>query len=156
HDRGLAAVNIEDVVRPATMVPETKDLAALLTEFRRTNQHMAIVIDEYGTMEGIVTLEDLLEEIVGEIADEVDLPYETVEHVDEHRRGIDGTFTTDDYSEEFKVVLPMEDFHTVGGFVFGALGRPAEPGDEVRHNGMLFHVEAVDGQRIDRLRVTFE
>jgi putative hemolysin len=156
HDRGLAAVNIADVVRPVTMVPETKDLAALLTEFRRTNQHMAIVIDEYGTMEGIVTLEDLLEEIVGEIEDEFDLPDETVEQVDEDTIRIDGTFTIDDFNEQFKVDLPVADFHTVGGFVFGALGRPAEPGDEVRHDGMLFHVEAVEGQRIDRLRVTFE
>ncbi len=67
HERGIAAVNIEELLRPASMVPETKGLVALLTEFKRTNQHMAIVIDEYGTMEGIVTLEDLLEEIVGEI-----------------------------------------------------------------------------------------
>src|SRR5581483_10610729 len=78
HDRGIVAVNLEMLVRPAYMVPETKDLGALLTDFRRTNQHMAVVMDEYGSMEGIVTLEDLLEEIVGEIEDEFDLPDETV------------------------------------------------------------------------------
>src|SRR5437763_3242456 len=83
HDDGLSSVHIESLIRPAYMVPETKDLAALLTEFRRTNQHMAIVIDEYGSMEGIVTLEDLLEEIVGEIEDEFDLPDETVERIAE-------------------------------------------------------------------------
>ena len=131
HDRGIAAVDLEQLLRPATMVPETKDLAALLTEFRRTNQHMAIVIDEYGTMEGIVTLEDLLEEIVGEIEDEFDLPDETVERVDEDTVRIDGTFTIDDFNEQFDVELPDEDYHTVAGFVFGALGRAAEPGDEV-------------------------
>jgi CBS domain containing-hemolysin-like protein len=155
HDRGLAAVRIEDLVRPATMVPETKDLAALLTEFRRTNQHMAIVIDEYGEMEGIVTLEDLVEEIVGEIEDEFDLPDETVEQVDEDTVRIDGTFSIDDFNEQFGVELPVEDFHTIGGFVFGALGRPAEPGDEVTHDGMVFRVDSVEGQRIDRLTVTF-
>ena len=137
------------------MVPETKDLAALLTEFRRTNQHMAIVIDEYGTVEGIVTLEDLLEEIVGEIEDEFDLPDETVRA---GRRGhvrIDGTFTIDDFNEQFGTDLPGEDFHTVAGFVFGALGRAAEPGDEVTHDGIAFRVDSVEGQRIDRLTVTF-
>src|SRR5437899_2032040 len=101
-DRGLAAVEVEQLVRPAYVVPETKDLAALLTEFRRTNQHMAIVIDEYGGMEGIVTLEDLLEEIVGEIEDEFDLPDESVEQVDEDTIRIDGTFPIDDFNEQFQ------------------------------------------------------
>jgi putative hemolysin len=156
HDRGLAEVDIEEVIRPATMVPETKDLGMLLSEFRRTNQHMAIVIDEYGNMEGIVTLEDLLEEIVGEIEDEFDLPDDTVEQVDEDTVRIDGTFTIDDFNEQFELDLPDEDFHTVGGFVFGALGRPAEPGDEVQHNGVQFHVDSIEGHRIERLTVTFE
>jgi CBS domain containing-hemolysin-like protein len=149
-------VDLEAVLRPATMVPETKDLAALLTEFRRTNQHMAIVLDEYGAVEGIVTLEDLLEEIVGEIEDEFDLPDETVERVDEDTIRIDGTFSIDDFNEEFKVDLPIEDYHTVAGFVFGQLGRVAEPGDEVAHDGIVFHVDSVEGQRIDRITVTFD
>src|SRR5262249_30906750 len=130
-------------------------LAALLTEFRRTNQHMAIVIDEYGSMEGIVTLEDLLEEIVGEIEDEFDLPDETVERVDDDTIRIDGTFPIDDFNEQFGVDLPHEDYHTVAGFVFGALGRAALPGDEVSHDGMHFRVDSVEGQRIDRLTITF-
>jgi putative hemolysin len=155
HERGIAAVNIEELLRPATMVPETKDLTALLTEFRRTNQHMAIVIDEYGTMEGIVTLEDLLEEIVGEIEDEFDLPDETVEQIDEATIRVDGTFPIDDFNEQFHADLPVTDFHTIAGFVFGALGRTAEPGDEVRHDGIVFRVDSVEGQRIDRLTVTF-
>jgi CBS domain containing-hemolysin-like protein len=155
HDPETKRVDLEELVRPATMVPETKDLAALLTEFRRTNQHMAIVIDEYGAVEGIVTLEDLLEEIVGEIEDEFDLPDETVERVDEDTIRIDGTFSIDDFNEEFDVELPIEDYHTVAGFVFGQLGRTAEPGDEVSHDGVVFHVDSVEGQRIDRLTVKF-
>ena len=147
---------METLVRPAYMVPETKDLGALLTEFRRTNQHMAIVIDEYGSMEGIVTLEDLLEEIVGEIEDEFDLPDETVERIDEDTIRIDGTFPIDDFNEQFDCELPDEDYHTVAGFVFGELGRTAEPGDEVQHDGLLFRVDSVEGQRIDRLMVTFQ
>ena len=156
HDRGIVAVDLESIVRPAYMVPETKDLAALLTEFRRTNQHMAVVIDEYGSMEGIVTLEDLLEEIVGEIEDEFDLPDETVERIDDDTIRIDGTFPIDDFNERFGTDLPQDDYHTVAGFVFGALGRGALPGDDVSHDGVTFTVDSVEGQRIDRLTVKFQ
>src|SRR3954469_985565 len=156
HDRGIVSVDLESLVRPAYMVPETKDLGALLTEFRRTNQHLAIVIDEYGSMEGIVTLEDLLEEIVGEIEDEFDLPDETVERVDDDTIRIDGTFPIDDFNEQFSCELPVEDFHTVAGFVLGQLGRAAEPGDEIEHDGATFRVDSVEGQRIEKLRVKFQ
>jgi putative hemolysin len=155
HERGFAAVDIKEIIRPALMVPETKDLAALLAEFRRTQQHLAVVINEYGTMEGIVTLEDLVEEIVGEIEDEFDVPEDSVERVDEDTVRVDGTFNIDDFNAEFGCDLPAEDYHTVGGFVFGELGRPAEPGDEVTHDGMVFRVDSVEGQRIERLTVTF-
>src|SRR5207237_311286 len=125
HDRGIVDVDLESLVRPAYMVPETKDLGALLTEFRRTNQHLAVVIDEYGSMEGIVTLEDLLEEIVGEIEDEFDLPDETVEQIDDDTIRVDGTFTIDDFNERFNCDLPHEDYHTLAGFLFGRHGAPA-------------------------------
>jgi CBS domain containing-hemolysin-like protein len=156
RDRGMHEVRIEDIVRPTHIVPETKDLAALLTEFRRTNQHMAIVVDEYGEMEGIVTLEDLLEEIVGEIEDEFDLPDESIEQIDEDTVKLDGTFPIDDFNERFHTDLPHEDYHTVGGFVFGQLGRQPEIGDDVSHDGMRFDVLDVDGSRINKLAVTFE
>jgi CBS domain containing-hemolysin-like protein len=156
RDRGMEHVQIEDIVRPAHIVPETKDLAALLTEFRRTNQHMAIVVDEYGDMEGIVTLEDLLEEIVGEIEDEFDLPDESVEQVDDDTIKIDGTFPIDDFNERFHTDLPAEDYHTVAGFVFGLLGRQPEVGDDVSHDGMRFDVLEVEGSRIGKIAVTFE
>src|SRR5438105_6518828 len=152
----MEEVKVEDLVRPAHMVPETKDLAAWLTEFRRANQHMAIVIDEYGEMEGIVTLEDLLEEIVGEIEDEFDLPDESIEQVDDDTIRIDGTFPIDDFNERFHTDLPAEDYHTMAGFVFGLLGRAPEVGDDVSHDGMRFDVLEVEGSRIDRLAVTFE
>jgi putative hemolysin len=155
YDRGIEGVVVEELVRPAHMVPETKDLAALLAEFRRLNQHMAIVIDEYGAMEGIVTLEDLLEEIVGEIEDEFDLPDESVERLDEDTIRIDGTFPIDDFNEQFHTDLPMEDFHTVAGFVFGLLGRAPEEGDEVSHDGLVFRVDTLEGTRIDKLAVKF-
>jgi putative hemolysin len=156
HDRGIGDVDVESLVRPAYMVPETKDLGALLTEFRRTNQHLAVVIDEYGALEGIVTLEDLLEEIVGEIEDEFDLPDETVERVDDDTIRIDGTFPIDDFNERFDTDLPQDDYHTVAGFVFGLLGRAALPGDQVSYDGIAFTVDSVEGQRIDRLTVKFQ
>ncbi|MDX6453090.1 MAG: magnesium and cobalt exporter, family [Gaiellaceae bacterium] len=156
HDRGIVDVDLESLVRLAYMVPETKDLGALLTEFRRTNQHMAVVIDEYGSMEGIVTLEDLLEEIVGEIEDEFDLPDETVERIDDETIRIDGTFPIDDFNERYGCNLPQDDYHTIAGFVFGQLGRAAEPGDEIAFEGLTFTVESVEGQRIDRLKVKFQ
>ncbi|HEX3255016.1 MAG TPA: hemolysin family protein, partial [Gaiellaceae bacterium] len=155
YDRGIDNVVLEELVRPAHVVPETKDLAAMLAEFRRQNQHMALVVDEYGAFQGIVTLEDLLEEIVGEIEDEYDLPDESVERVDDTHIRIDGTFPIDDFNEQFKAELPQEDYHTVAGFVFGELGRAAEQGDEVLHDGMRFHVLDVDGPRIERLEVEF-
>jgi putative hemolysin len=155
YANGIKNVDIGALVRPAFMVPETKDLAAMLAEFRRANQHIAIVVDEYGSFQGIVTLEDLLEEIVGEIEDEYDLPDESVERVDESRIRIDGTFPIDDFNEQFDQELPQDDYHTVAGFVFGALGRAAESGDEVLHDGLRFHVLDVDGPRIERLEVEF-
>jgi len=156
RERGMHDVKIEGIVRPAHIVPETKDLAALLSEFRRTNQHMAIVVDEYGEMEGIVTLEDLLEEIVGEIEDEFDLPDESVEQIDDDTIKIDGTFPIDDFNDRFHTDLPVEDYHTVAGFVFGLLGRQPEVGDDISHDGMRFDVLEVEGSRINKLAVTFE
>jgi magnesium and cobalt exporter, CNNM family len=156
NERGGAVhVRLEELVRPAHMVPETKDLAALLYEFRRTKEHMAIVIDEYGAMEGIVTLEDLLEEIVGEIEDEFDLPDESVERLDDRTIRIDGTYPIDDFNEVFSTKLPIEDFHTVAGFVFGLLGRAPEAGDRVVHDGLHFTVVEIEGSRIERLEVEF-
>jgi putative hemolysin len=154
-DRGIANVRVEQILREPYIVPETKDLAAMLTEFRRTNQHMAIVVDEYGAMQGIVTLEDLLEEIVGEIEDEFDLPDESVERIDDDTIRIDGTFPIDDFNEQFGTQIPIEDFHTMGGFVFGLLGRAPGVGDSIDFDGMRIDVVEVEGSRIHKLGVTF-
>jgi magnesium and cobalt exporter, CNNM family len=154
-DRGLAAVRVDELLRPAYFVPETKDLASLLADFRRTKNHMAIVVDEYGAMQGIVTLEDVLEEIVGEIEDEFDLPDESVERVDDSTVRVHGTFPVDDFNEQFKRELPIEDYHTLGGFVFGLLGRAPEPGDEAEWDALLFRVLEVDGTRVEKLEVEF-
>ena len=155
HDVGIANVELASILRQPYVVPETKDLAALLGDFRRTKQHMAIVVDEYGAMEGIVTLEDLLEEIVGEIEDEFDLPDTSVEEIGDGKVSIDGTFSIDDFNEQFGTTLDVEDFHTMAGLVFGELGRQPEPGDEVRVDGILLTVIEVEGSRIQRLEIEF-
>jgi CBS domain containing-hemolysin-like protein len=156
QDRGLAGVQLEELLRQAYIVPETKDLRSLLQEFRRTNNHFAVVVDEYGAMVGICTLEDLLEEIVGEIEDEFDVPEEPVEQVDDDTYRIDGMFPIDEFNERFGTELPDEDYHTIGGFVFGQLGRAPEPGDDVAYDGMRFDVVEVEGNRIEKIAVTFE
>jgi magnesium and cobalt exporter, CNNM family len=155
YEKGIDNVVIEDLLRKPYFVPETKDLAALLAEFRAQNQHMALVVDEYGSMQGIVTLEDVLEEIVGEIEDEYDLPDESMERIDEHTIRVDGTFPIDDFNEEFELDMPDADFHTLAGFVFGQLGRAPEAGDEVSWNGLKFNVIEVEGTRIEKLQVEF-
>jgi magnesium and cobalt exporter, CNNM family len=155
HDRGISAVRLEEIVRAAYIVPETKDLGALLQEFRRTNNHFAVVVDEYGGMAGVCTLEDLLEEIVGEIEDEFDVPEEQIEQVDEDTYRIDGMFPIDEFNERFGTDLPDEDFHTIGGFVFGQLGRAPEPGDDIGYDGLRFDVLEVEGNRIEKIGVEF-
>jgi putative hemolysin len=111
-------------------------------------------VDEYGAMQGIATLEDLLEEIVGEIEDEFDLPDDSVVQVGDRRWRIQGTLTLDEFNERFATKLESEDFHTMAGFVFGELGRAPEPGDEVEYEGMSFRVDEVEGSRILLLTVT--
>jgi len=155
NDRGIASVKLEELLRPTYVVPEMTDLGVLLGEFRRTNQHMAIVVDEYGATAGIVTLEDLLEEIVGDIEDEFDLPDESVEHLNETTIRIDGTFTIDDFNEQFGAEIETQDFHTVAGFVFGHLGRAPEIGDEIVQDRLRFHVLETSGSRIQRLEIEF-
>jgi putative hemolysin len=155
QDQVAESVRLADLLRPAYIVPETKDLASLLQEFRRTNNHFAVVVDEYGAMVGICTLEDLIEEIVGEIEDEFDVPEEQIEQVDDDTWRLDGRFPIDEFNDRFGTELPDEDFHTVAGFVFGQLGRAPEPGDDVSYDGLRFDVLEVEGNRIERLAVTF-
>ncbi|MDX6481218.1 MAG: magnesium and cobalt exporter, family [Gaiellaceae bacterium] len=156
HDPDHEGTDLESLLRPAYVVPESKNLAELLQEFRRTNNHFAVVFDEYGGMVGIVTLEDLLEEIVGEIEDEFDVAEEPVVQTGEDTYRVDGMFSIDDFNDRFGTELPEEDFNTVAGFVFGQLGRVGEPGDDVRYEGMRFDVLEVDGNRIELVAVTFE
>ena len=149
YERGLAAVGSRSC--PTRIHgPGDEGSCRASDEFRRQNQHMAVVLDEYGAMEGIVTLEDVLEEIVGEIEDEFDLPDESVERIDDHTIRIDGTFPIDDFNEQFRVALPQEDYHTDRGLRLRPARTRRVGGRRVRHDGLVFRVDETEGTRIQR------
>jgi putative hemolysin len=145
---------IGPLARPAFIVPETKDLGALLREQREQQAQLAVVVDEYGAVAGIVTLEDVLEELVGEIQDEFDLPDNRLERVDDATVRVAGSMTIDDFNEAVGTAFPQDGPRTLAGLVFDALGRRPDTGDAVELDGARIVVDRVDGLRITGLRVT--
>ncbi len=139
---------IRTALREAVFVPEQKRVAELLREMQTKHFHMAIVIDEYGGTSGLVTLEDLLEEIVGDIADEYDLEEPSVEHLPGGALRVPGGTSIDDVSDELGIELPDTEWDTVGGLVFNLLGHVPEEGECVRFQGLEFRTERVQGRRI--------
>jgi CBS domain containing-hemolysin-like protein len=143
-----ASTDLRSLLYPAHLVPETKRLGQLLTDLRRQKSHMAIVVDEYGSVAGLVTLEDLLEEIVGEIDDEFDPEDAPIVRLGPDRYRVEGSLPVEEFNERFERELSDDDYHTVGGIVFGELGRAPAVGDSVEVGGVKFDVAAVDGTRI--------
>jgi putative hemolysin len=143
---------LRDIARPAFFVPESKRLDDLLTDMRKQRVHMAIVVDEYGGTAGLVTIEDLLEEIVGEIEDEYDTIEQNVVRISDDEALLDGRVSIDDLNELFDTQVKNEDYDTVGGCVFHNLGRVPQIGDDVETAGVKLTVLSVDGHRIKRLR----
>jgi magnesium and cobalt exporter, CNNM family len=141
-------------VRPAIFVPEQKRVAELLREMRTKQFHMAVVIDEYGGTSGLVTLEDLLEEIVGEIADEYDVEMPAVERLADGSLRVPGRTPIDEVSEVLGTELPDAEWDTVGGLVFNLLGHVPEEGETVRFQGLELRTERVQGRRIASVRIT--
>ena len=140
-------------MRPPLLVPESKLLDELLAEFKALRVHMAIVLDEYGGTAGIVTIEDLLEEIVGEIEDEYDrYTAAPVYRVSDTEAILDGRADRDSLTEQFGYRFQDDDPDTVGGFVFDRLGKIPAPGDEVQVPGLVLTVVRMDGRRIARIR----
>jgi CBS domain containing-hemolysin-like protein len=142
-----------DVMRPALFVPESKKVAELLRELQAAKTQMAIVVDEYGGTAGLVTLEDLLEEIVGEIADEHDREDPPIERVDDHTLRVIARLGVDELSELLDIDLPAEEWDSVGGLVAGTLGRVPEEGDRINVNGVELEVERMNGHRISKILV---
>jgi CBS domain containing-hemolysin-like protein len=141
-------------VRPAIFVPEQKRVAELLREMRTKQFHMAIVIDEYGGTSGLVTLEDLLEEIVGEIADEYDVELPAVERLGDGSARVRGSTPIDVVSEELGKDLPDAEWDTVGGLILNLLGHVPDEGEVVRFEDLEFRAERVQGHRIVSVRIT--
>jgi CBS domain containing-hemolysin-like protein len=143
--------DIRSIIRACLVIPENKPIEQILREFQRRNLQMAIVIDEWGSVEGLITIEDVLEEIVGEIQDEFDEAEPTIEEVGDGVYAVDGRIPITEVNEYFDLDLPHEDFDTIGGFVLGSLGRPPQPGDAVETDGVSLHVKSVDGPRVSML-----
>ncbi|HEY6830295.1 MAG TPA: hemolysin family protein [Gemmatimonadaceae bacterium] len=148
-----AEFSLRAIVRPVHVVPGSREVEEVLSDFKRLKEHLAIVLDEYGGTAGLVTMEDLLEEIVGEILDEYD---EAPEHPE--REGADlvivpGSTNIGELNERFGLNVPEDDYTTIGGFVFGALGRLPVKGDRTTAGGAVFTVREMDGRRVETLAV---
>ncbi len=147
---------LQDIARPPYFVPETKHVDELLADMRRDKVHMAIAVDEYGGTAGVVTVEDLLEEIVGEIVDEYDVEDLDVQRLSDDEAIVDARLPIDDLNELFGTEIDSEDFDTVGGLILSLLGRLAVPGDDVTSDEYDLHLRVLSilGRRIKKVRVT--
>ena len=147
--------DIKDVVRPATFVPESKRLNVLLKEFRETRHHMAIVIDEYGSVSGAVTIEDVLEQIVGEIEDEYDVDDESyIKKFDDENHIVKAITPVDDFNEYFQTDFSDQEFTTVGGLVLQQFGRIPERGETVNIGSFLVTILNPDSRQIKLIKLT--
>lgn len=148
-------LNIRDVLRPAVFIPESKRLNVLLNEFKSTRNHIAIVVDEYGGVAGMVTIEDVLEQIVGEIEDEHDFDEDTYifEHAD-GRATVKAITPIEDFNEHFETEFSDEEFDTIGGIVMNALGHVPKRGEIININALEFKVLRSSNRRIDLLEIS--
>jgi CBS domain containing-hemolysin-like protein len=146
-------IGLRKLLRKAYFVPESKKVDDLLTEIQARGVHMAIVVDEYGGMAGLVTLEDIVEEIVGEIRDEYDTAEEMpVEKISDDEYLFKGQIDLDDVNEMLGLELTAEYSDSLGGFIYGELGRVPGAGDAMNFDGWKFTVEEVRGNRISKIR----
>jgi CBS domain containing-hemolysin-like protein len=143
--------NVRAVMREPIFVPGTREVEDVLTDMKRLKSHMAVVLDEYGGTAGLVTMEDLLEEIVGDIFDEHDTP--EIRLQDEGATGIDGSLPIGDFNAEHGTMLDDTDYTTIGGWVFGTLGRLPKPGDRVTAGERVLEVTEMDGRRVKSVRL---
>ncbi len=150
---GRGGIAVLELARPVRFIPENKPVARLMREMQAGKFHLAIVVDEYGGIAGLITLEDCLEELVGEIVDEYDTEEATVERLPNGDYLVDGGTSIDDLNDLLDVQLPNEDWDTIAGFVFGSLEHVPEPGEAVEFDGWRFITEEVEGRRIRRIRI---
>jgi magnesium and cobalt transporter len=152
---GKRALDLDDVMRPVIYIPESKRLNVLLAEFKASRNHMAIVVDEYGGVAGLVTIEDVLEQIVGEIDDEHDAEDEIyVRRLDDGEYTVKALTPIEDFNDYFDTSYSDEEFDTVAGLVIKAFGRLPKRGESMVIDGVNFHVLRADQRRVHLLRVT--
>lgn len=147
--------NLRDLLRPATPIPESKRLNVLLQEFRATRNHLAVVYDEYGGLSGIVTIEDVLEQIVGDIADEYDFDQEDyIKKISRNRYTVKALTPIDEFNEYFDADFSDEEFETIGGIVTNSFGHLPRRDERVKINDLQFRVLNGDNRRISLLQLT--
>jgi len=139
---------LEKILHKPFFVPETMPLDDLLLEFQKKRLHLAVVVDEYGGMSGVITLEDIIEEIVGDIEDEFDDDVPEMQKIRENIYKVDSRMTISDFNEETGLSLPTEDFDTIGGLVLDLFGKVPQKNEAIEHEGILFRVNSVKGTRI--------
>ncbi|HEV2373852.1 MAG TPA: hemolysin family protein [Streptosporangiaceae bacterium] len=152
--RPVNALTVREVTRPVKMLPISKRVLPAMSEMRRDRAHLAIVVDEYGGTAGIVTLEDLVEELIGDIKDEYDIGEATSRQLHGGQLEVDGLLNLDDFQEQTGVALPEGPYETVAGYVLATLGQLPVVGDSVEGDGHRLTVTEMDGRRIARVRVS--
>ena len=153
---GIAEFSLSEMLREANVVPETKKADSLLEEFKKDRSHLAVVIDEYGTISGLVTIEDILEELVGEIEDEHDIDEEEIIKISQNIYTADAKVEIEDFTEFFNLNIdPLEiDAETLGGFIISELGVLPKKGDVVKIENLSIKVTNADDRKIDKVQIT--
>ncbi len=147
---------VDEMVRPGYFVPESKPVAELLSELQKSGSHIAVVVDEFGGTAGLVTMELLLEEIVGELGDELAKRHKSYESIGENSFQIDGNMRIEDANEQLKLEFPEGDYETVAGFVLNLLGHIPKEGERLKHGKLKFVVTEMKGVKIEKILVTRE
>ena len=153
---GIVEFSLSEMLREANVVPETKKADSLLEEFKKDRSHLAVVIDEYGTISGLVTIEDILEELVGEIEDEHDIDEEEIIKISQNIYTADAKVEIEDFTEFFNLNIdPLEiDAETLGGFIISELGVLPKKGDVVKIENLSIKVTHADDRKIDKVQIT--
>lgn len=153
-DEELKAEDIKTILRPAIFIPETKKLNAMLKDFKNSQNHIAIVVDEYGAISGLITIEDVLEEIVGDIEDEFDISSQNIVKIADDKFIIDATTSIEDFNEYFATSIDDDgDYDTIAGMIIQTLERLPEKGDSIVIDGLKFIVQEADNRKIIKILV---
>jgi len=152
---GFENVNIRNILHPPYFVPENKNIDKLFKELQAYKKHMAILIDEYGGFSGIVSIEDLIEEVMGNIDDEYDEDEPTIKAIDKNTFIVPGMLSIDDFNEYFHVYIESENYDTMGGFIIETIGRIPKSTDEkdIEYNNLIFKIEEIKENRIEKIKL---